>query len=224
MDFRGLLEQLVSSVDSSNKKPGSLPGQGGMSDLVKGAIGGAAGGSLLTLLVGSKKGRKLGKKAIKYGGSAALGALAYKVFNDWQSQQVAQAQPQTGFGSVDQQALIPPQNQEHSRAVLKAIVAAAKSDGHVNDEERNRIDQVVREMGASPEVSAFVHDELQKPLEPADVARGVTCMEEAAEIYLASVVMVDEQNFMERAYLDELASQLNLQPELVKRLEQQVSE
>jgi uncharacterized membrane protein YebE (DUF533 family) len=108
--------------------------------------------------------------------------------------------------------------------VLKAMIAAAKSDGHVNDEERNRIDQVVREMGASPEVSAFVHDELQKPLEPADVARGVTCMEEAAEIYLASVVMVDEQNFMERAYLDELASQLNLQPELVKRLEQQVSE
>ena len=223
MDFKGLLDQLASSVDSSNKGPGSTSGEGDMSDLVKGAIGGAAGGSLLTLLVGSKKGRKLGKKAVKYGGSAALGALAYKIFNDWQSQQTAQAQPQLDPGSVDRQVLIPPQTQQHSKAVLKAIIAAAKSDGHVNDEERDRIDHAVQAMGASPEVSAFVHDELQKSLDPADVARGVTCMEEAAEIYLASVVMVDEQNFMERAYLNELANQLNLQPELVKKLEQQVS-
>jgi len=42
------------------------------------------------------------------------------------------------------------------------------------------------------------------------------------QIYLASVILVNEQNFMERAYLNELANQLNLQPELVSRLEQQV--
>ncbi|MCP3866767.1 MAG: tellurite resistance TerB family protein [Gammaproteobacteria bacterium] len=223
MDFEGLLNQLVSSGEKLTRQSGVASNQGGMSDIVKGALGGAVGGSLLTLLVGSKKGRKLGKKAARYGGTAALGALAYKVFNDWQSQQTSHSPPQSGSGISGQQAVIASQSQQHSRVVLKAIIAAAKSDGHVNDEERDRIDQAVQAMGASADVRTFVHDEMQKPLDPTDVARGVTSMEEAAEIYLASVIMVDEQNFMERAYLNELANKLNLQPDLKNRLEQQVS-
>jgi len=222
MDFTGLLNQLISSADNAMRNSGAAPGQGGMSDLVKGAIGGAAGGGLLALLAGSKGGRKLGMQAVKYGGSAALGALAYKVFNDWQSRQAVPSHPKTETGSLDQRALMPPQTEQHAKTVLKAMIAAAKSDGHVNEEEMARIEQVVQGMGASSDVSAFVHEELHKPLDPSDVARGVTSGEEAAEIYLASVILVDEQNFMERAYLNELANQLNLQPELVSRLEQQV--
>ena len=40
--------------------------------------------------------------------------------------------------------------------------------------------------------------------------------------YLASVMMVDQENFMERAYLDELARQLRLDPALRLELENQV--
>ena len=46
----------------------------------------------------------------------------------------------------------------------------------------------------------------------------------AAEVYLASVLMVDEEHFMERAYLDELARQLQLAPELKSALEAQVQQ
>ena len=46
--------------------------------------------------------------------------------------------------------------------------------------------------------------------------------EMAAEMYLASVMMVDEEHFMERAYLDELAKQLKLEPGLKEELEKQV--
>ena len=41
-------------------------------------------------------------------------------------------------------------------------------------------------------------------------------------MYLASVLVADETNFMERSYLDELARQLKLAPELKTRLEHEV--
>jgi uncharacterized membrane protein YebE (DUF533 family) len=41
-------------------------------------------------------------------------------------------------------------------------------------------------------------------------------------MYLASLMAADEQNFMERAYLDELARQLKLDDALKSRLEQQI--
>lgn len=40
-------------------------------------------------------------------------------------------------------------------------------------------------------------------------------------MYLASVLIVDEDSFMERAYLQELGRQLQLQPALLTELEQQ---
>jgi uncharacterized membrane protein YebE (DUF533 family) len=40
-------------------------------------------------------------------------------------------------------------------------------------------------------------------------------------MYLASLLMTDETNYMERAYLDELARQLRLHPGLKAELETQ---
>ena len=57
---------------------------------------------------------------------------------------------------------------------------------------------------------------------PAEVARAASTPEMAAEMYLASVLLVDEEHFMERAYLDELARQLKLDPTLKGELEAQV--
>ena len=61
-----------------------------------------------------------------------------------------------------------------------------------------------------------------KPLDPAEVARAASTPEMAAEMYLASLLMVDQQHFMERAYLDELARQLQLAPALKLELEAQI--
>ena len=69
---------------------------------------------------------------------------------------------------------------------------------------------------------AWLTAELDKPLDPAEVARAATSPEMASEMYLASLLAADEQNFMERAYLDELARQLNLDADLKSKLEQQV--
>jgi uncharacterized membrane protein YebE (DUF533 family) len=65
---------------------------------------------------------------------------------------------------------------------------------------------------------------LNKPLDPAAVARAASTPEMAAEMYLASVLMVDQEHFMERAYLNELARQLQLDPALQQELETQVQQ
>ncbi|WP_122257484.1 DUF533 domain-containing protein, partial [Pseudomonas salomonii] len=72
------------------------------------------------------------------------------------------------------------------------------------------------------ELQSWLHAELNKPLDPADVARAASTPEMAAEMYIASVMLVDEENFMEKAYLDELARQLKLEPGLKAELEKQV--
>ena len=55
-------------------------------------------------------------------------------------------------------------------------------------------------------------------------ARAGSTPEIASEMYLASLMVVDDQNFMERAYLDELAKQLRLDPSLKAQLERQLAQ
>ncbi|GLO31758.1 protein YebE [Pseudomonas putida] len=223
MNTRGLLDQLLKSGQDllasqagkgSSGKPGASAG--GLGSLLSGAGGGALAAGAMGLLLGNKKARKYGGKALTYGGLAALGVLAYKAYGNWQArQQVAATEPQT----VDR--LPPAQAELHSQAVLRALVAAAKSDGHIDERERALIEGEFTRLDNDRELHHWLHAELNKPLDPAEVARAAQTPEMAAEMYLASVMMVDQENFMERAYLDELARQLRLDPALRQELESQ---
>jgi len=221
MNTRGLLDQLLKSGQQLLEKQGGTtkPGNpsGGLGGLLSGAGGGLLGGGALGLLLGSKKARKYGGKALTYGGLAALGVLAYKAYGNWQAnQRGAAAEPQT----IDR--LPPAQAEQHSQAVLRALVAAAKSDGHIDERERALIEGEFTRLDSDRELQNGLHAEMNKPLDPAEVARAAQTPEMAAEMYLASVMMVDQENFMERAYLDELARQLRLDPGLRQELESQV--
>ncbi|MBV4492658.1 tellurite resistance TerB family protein [Pseudomonas oryzicola] len=220
MNTRNLLDQLLKSGQQLLEKQGAAgkPGStaGGLGGLLSGAGGGLLGGGALGLLLGSKKARKYGGKALTYGGLAALGVLAYKAYGNWQAnQRLAASEPRT----VDR--LPPAQAEQHSQAVLRALVAAAKSDGHIDERERALIEGEFSRLDSDHELQHWLHDELNKPLDPAEVARAAQTPEMAAEMYLASVMMVDQENFMERAYLDELARQLRLDPGLRQELESQ---
>ena len=233
MNTRGLLDQLLKSGQdllqnqggkSAAGKSGGLAdllggkGGGGLGSLLSGAGGGALAAGAMGLLLGSKKARKYGGKALTYGGLAALGVIAYKAYGNWQAKQGAavQGEPQT----LDR--LPPAQVEQHSQAILKALVAAAKSDGHVDERERALIDGEFVKLSNDQELQHWLHAELNRPLDPADVARAASTPEMAAEMYIASVMLVDEEHFMERAYLDELARQLKLDPALKSELENQV--
>jgi len=242
MITRGLLDQLLKSgqdlmqqKSAGSSAGGSASGLGGalggllggagkggqggdLGTLLKGAGGGALAAGALGMLLGNKSARKMGGKALTYGGLAALGVVAYKAYSNWQAQQ-ANA-PQTEPQTLDR--LPAPQAELHSQAILKALVGAAKADGHVDARERQLIEGELVKLTSDAELQHWLQAELNKPLDPAEIARAASTPEMAAEMYIASVLMVDEEHFMERAYLEELARQLKLDPALKSELEAQV--
>jgi uncharacterized membrane protein YebE (DUF533 family) len=197
-------------------------------DMGKYATGAAVGG-VLGLLLGSSGGRRLGGKALRYGSVAAIGALAWKAYQDYQANQRAPAlpgaagappaSPPTALPAPSFDALPAQQIEQHGQAMLKAMIAAAKSDGHMDERERELVQTELNRIDADAETRRWVDGELRRPVDPADVARAATSPEMAAEIYLASLLVVDETTTMERAYLDELARQLRLAPALQADLE-----
>lgn len=218
MSARQLLDQLLQSgqgllADAGSTVKNATGGKGG--SLLAGLGGGALGAGALGLLLGSKKARKIGGKVAMYGGMAALGALAYRAYGDWQRNQAgAAAAPQT----LDR--LPAPEAEQHSSAVLSAMIGAAKADGHIGPEERSLLETELAKLSNDAQDRGWLEAELSRPLDPAQIARAARTPEMAAEMYLASLLVVDEESYMERAYLDELARQLKLQPGLKEQLEQ----
>ncbi|WP_342640767.1 tellurite resistance TerB family protein [Rhodoligotrophos ferricapiens] len=202
-------------------------------------FGGLAQGTLATgvigLLLGSKRGRKLASNALVYGGLAALGGIAYKAYRDWQAQQQAatpvgsDATAMAGaISKAETTGFLPPQSDaaargELSMAVLRAMIAAAKADGHIDAEEQQRLFGHMDTLGLGTEEKAFVMDELRKPLDIDAVVRGVKSPEQAVEIYAASLLAIDPDHPAEKAYLDELARRLQLAPDLVAHITAEVA-
>ncbi|KPC26451.1 Uncharacterized protein ABJ99_0545 [Pseudomonas syringae pv. cilantro] len=212
-------ESLINGLGSLLGGKGNGASQSGLGSLISGAGGGALAAGAMGLLKG-KRSRGMGGKVLTYGGLAALGVLAYKAYNNWQASQgvTGQREPQT----IDR--LPEAEAEQHSQAILRALVAAAKADGHVDERERELIEGEFSKLSADQELQHWLQAELNKPLDPAEVARTATTPEMAAEMYIASVMLVDQEHFMERAYLDELARQLKLDPGLKAELEGQVKD
>jgi uncharacterized membrane protein YebE (DUF533 family) len=211
MSIQNLLEQLLRS-GTQHYQDAKQSG-----DLAKYGTGAAVGGAL-ALLLGSRRGRSLGGKALKLGSIAAIGALAWKAYQDHQAKSAAQP-PAGAAGAPRFEALPAPALEDHSRAMLKAMIAAAKADGHMDERERGLVEAELARLEADPAARQWVEAELRRPVEPADVAAAAKTPEMGAEVYLASVLVADETSTMERAYLDQLAQQLKLAPELKAQLE-----
>lgn len=83
---------------------------------------------------------------------------------------------------------------------------------------------IAKEIGRhtdDPQLQQWLDAEVAKPLDAADFAEYANDPALAAEIYLASVMLVDDQQDAERNYLDDLAGQLQIDPQLQVHLEQQ---
>lgn len=220
MNARALLDQLLSSGQAmlsetlgsrAPANPAQVSGQPGYANFGTGMLA----GGVLGLLLGDKRVRKFGGKAMAYGGAAALGALAYRAYSDWQRQKSAAGAP----AAEPAQFLPAPVSEDHSRAVLKALIAAAKSDGHIDARERGLIEEKLASLADDPALRNWIDAEVARPLDPSDVAAAAGSMEVASEMYLVSVLAVDTESFMERAYLDELAKKLELPAGLKTQLE-----
>ena len=211
-----------------NQVLGKLIGSGAAGGFAGGLAGGLAG-NLLT----SKSGRKLGKKTLQMGGVAAVGALAYAAYQRYTSgsqgsanNAVPSAQdtiPPAPMGS----AFLPAQNDVKGQEnlalnLVRAMIAAARSDGRLDAQESQAIFQRIEALGLAPEEQALLVAEMGRPVDMDAIVNSATCPETAAEIYLASLLAVDVDTAAEKSYLAMLAARLNLPPELVAELHRQV--
>src|SRR5690606_634162 len=166
MSIQNLLHQILQSGKGLAQDTGSALNKSG---IAQGSLGGFGGGALaggaLGLLLGNKKFRKMGGKLAGYGGAAALGALALKTYQDWQARQ-STATPGAVTAPASAQAaplrltdVETPQMEQHSRAMLAAMIAAAKSDGHVGTEERQMIEAEIERLAPAEADMRWLHDE-----------------------------------------------------------------
>ena len=110
-----------------------------------------------------------------------------------------------------------------ARHLLRAMIAAAKADGHVDAQEQARIFAEMDKLPLGADDKAFVMDELRAKLDIDAVASAAATPEEAAEIYTASLLAIDIDNAAERGYLAMLAARLKLDDALVAHLQQTVA-
>jgi uncharacterized membrane protein YebE (DUF533 family) len=214
------LNQLQSMLGQSGQQGSAGKQEQGLSQLlVPGALGGLAG-----LLVASKSSRKL---LTKYGGSALLvggGAVAGSVLWNKYKQRMSEAQPSQQQAQQVQPALAnqaSPLDERAERLVL-ALVFAAKSDGHIDDQERQVIEQQLQEAGIEQEGRALVQRAIEQPLDPQRLARGVRNEEEALELYFLSCAAIDIDHFMERSYLNALGDALQIPQDVRDGIEQDI--
>jgi len=222
-DPQKLLEQFLGGTKSPDGKT-----KGGMSpDFVKGLATGGVAGGLAGILLGGKTSKKLAKGTVKLGGTAALAGLAYKAYTQWQaSKQAPSSVEAPSMKDITPKPEGTPflpgpaaQRDGMSLAILRAMIAAAKADGHIDAEEQRRIFAKLDELDLDTEEKAFVIDELRKPLDIDAVVRSATTPELALEIYAASFLAIDPDDPAEQAYLAMLASRLKLDPGLRSTLE-----
>lgn len=188
---------------------------------------GAALGGLGALVLGTRAGRSLAATAIKLGGLALIGGLAYKAYQNYQqgkpplaTETEAKGSPQTllpapegtGFevGAVTHDA---------ARRCIRAMIAAAASDGRIDTQEQQRLLAGLKQAGLDEAAEHFLAAEIANPANVAELASGISSPEEALQVYTAARMAVDPDAVEEHAFLSALAGALGIADELAAQVD-----
>ncbi len=224
-DGNSIGELIGQAMGSLGGQPSARRGDFGMPG---GALGGLAAGGLIGVLLGQKKFRRMAGGALGYGGAAALGALAYRAYQNWQAgQQVGQAPLATAADVPQEGSLFAPETGADGRpfalALIRSMIAAANADGHIGPEEQKQIFEAANRGGLDADDKAFIFDALQNPLAPDRLAALAGNQEQATELYLAARIAIDPDHPDEKLFLHNLSRSLNLPGDLVSHLDAQVA-
>lgn len=210
-----------------NKLLGQLLG----SSAAGGFTGGLAGGLASSMLT-TKKGRKLSKKALKLGGIAAVGALAYGAYQKYSGEKGAgahdPAQPGADLTPAPMGSSFLPAKENTSAhnalglTLVRAMIAAARSDGNLDAQESQVIFQKIDSLEIGQEEKTLLIEEMGHPVDMDAIINSANSQEVASEIYVASLLAIDMDTRAEESYLGMLAARLKLPKELVKELHHQV--
>jgi uncharacterized membrane protein YebE (DUF533 family) len=181
---------------------------------------GVAGGLLASALT-SKSGRKLGKRALKVGGIAAIAGLAYTAFERHRRGQGAEPLPAPG------PAFLPPVADAAPRTALglslvRTMIAAARADGKLDGSETAAVLAEIGRLDLAPEEKALLLDELARPVGIEEIAASAENPEHAAELYTAALLAIEVDTPAERAWLAALAARLGLASGLAAEIEARV--
>ena len=180
------------------------------------------------VLLGTGGGRQVAGSALKLGSLAAIAGLGYQAYKNYKAGQnpVETAQATTP-------ELLPPPTDSgfHPEAVstdfalilVRAMIAASRADGHIDEAERARIMDKLKVSGLGADAAQFLEEELANPVDLDAIIAAATTEEQRVELYTASRLAIEPKSRAERGYLDLLAGRLNLPDALVDHIEATVS-
>lgn len=174
---------------------GGRGGSGGLGDLLGGLLGGAAAG-------GAAGG--LARKDAQASNDASFGELFNDAVSTGGEPEVAPTAEQNAVAGV----------------MLKAMIQAAKSDGKIDEAEKQRL---LGHLGddLDEDERQFIREQMAAPVDAAALAREVPQGLEA-QVYLMSLMAIDFDNQREAQYLHDLAQKLGIAPEIVNDIHKQV--
>lgn len=195
---------------------------------------------LAGLLFGRRKKGKLTGNLVKLGGLAVVGGLAYRAYQKQQGGAApSQAEGQTNEPSrtdagreVAQAALGLPetsrfhpvsQTEDDALLFLRTMVAAAASDGRIDEAERTRIVKGLVEAGIDPQASHWLENEIASPADVEELAANVNDPDKAAQVYAAARIAIDPDTIQEREFLHQLALALDLDPTMRAQIDETAS-
>ncbi len=182
---------------------------------------GAGLGGLAALVLGSKTGRSVVGSAAALGGLALIGGLAYKAYQNHQAGRPvmgdasAPALPAPAGSGFEPEAA----SNETAILLIRAMIAAAASDGLVDATERQAIMGGLTEAGFDPEGNAWLEHEMANPASFEDIAAATSTPELAAQVYTAARLAIEPDTQNEVDFLANLGAALNLDQQLVAEID-----
>ncbi len=219
----GILSQIQGALGGAGGTTGSGGGGlGGLAEMAKGFLtkeqaGGMTGGQIggIGAVAGALLGGGVGGAA-RGGALAMLGTLAVAALKNAQSAKAGGAAAPT-IEPHEVAALTGP---EAEKTLVRAMISAAKADGHIDQAEMQKIVGKISGEGVTDAEKAFVMSELSAPVDIDALAAEATSPVMAAEIYAASLFAIDVDSDAERDYLRRLAQALHLDAATVAQLHQ----
>lgn len=229
LDPKKLLDELLGS-----KVPGT---EGTVRDKAGQAVDMAkknplATGAIVAVLLGTRAGRNLTGSAVQLGGLAAIAGLGYKAWQNYKSGGAPVETAQTGepvlieapSGSGFDATATSGELKEFALVLVRAMIAAARADGHIDDAERARIGDKLALAGLDREAQEFLNHELEAPVDLDAIISAAQSEAQKVELYTASRLAIEPQTRAERGYLDLLAGRLQLPDALIDHIEATVSQ
>lgn len=198
-----------------NQPPGGSAG--GMGSLLGGNTG-SSGGNLSDILGGGgQQGGGLGGLLDSLGG--AVGGAAANTGGSGGSPSLGELLNSVIKGDSGNTVAAEPEQETQAAVMLRAMFNAAKSDGRLDESERQKITGQLGDL--SQDDIAFVQKEMAAPLDlPSFINSVPRGMEQ--QIYLMSLMAIDLDSKAEADYLDKLAKGLGISESVSNQIHQRL--